>query len=379
MKKLLKRILVLSLVFTMIGSVTTLSANPKEENVEQVASEENDIEIKIQRAMKKRKRVSSCIKENDFNQKGLDLLLKDSLILKAETGEYKYNKRGENKKEDFEIVYSSIEKVDDTTYYAISTFDKYTMKTQFHVPSIKKCDIVPGCSMLTRPDTPEEIAEKLAKKLVEDKHSAISALDQYRINAASVIDLNEYFIIVESQINAAETSEQVKDIYETSIAVMKEKVQTKNEENNMIIYLAKKNISNEEAIDFINNFALELSLFAKNPENHLNELSSMFLNESVEVSVSSLITKGKVETVVSYLDNLSRLAKTIYNNNVILNISLESDSVELFGDNAVVKVLQTFNGNEIYKDVTIKSISLAKQNEKIYISKIDVLETKPIK
>ena len=52
MKKLLKRILVLSLVFTMIGSVTTLSANPKEENVEQVASEENDIEIKIQRAMK---------------------------------------------------------------------------------------------------------------------------------------------------------------------------------------------------------------------------------------------------------------------------------------------------------------------------------------
>lgn len=101
------------------------------------------------------------------------------------------------------------------------------------------------------------------------------------------------------------------------------------------------------------------------------------MNDTCEIGVSTLISGNKTETIANYLKNLSVIAKNTYKNNVEFDINIEN--IDLFGEKAIVKVIQYFDGNGVYCDVTTKSIELVKQNEKVAINKIEVIETKSCK
>lgn len=380
MKKLVKNILTLSLTFAMIGIYGNLSADNSGETKKK--SKKNVVESGIQKEFGKRKKVSNCI--DDFNKESKNLLVKDNVLKKRN------NKKGEfkgydvaDKVKDYSIIFKSIEKVNDTVYHVLSTFGDtntvYTMKSTFDVlvdsernNKLRKCEMLTGKSVVTRPDTPKEIEAKLAKQLKADQESALKELEAYKKNSADIVNLSEDYKNAETAIKAAETSEEVKTIKENALASMKEKV-------NAAIAVAdnaKKLISEEEATTFVNDYANYLSSFVKNVNNK-EEVLSMFANEEVEVGVSTLSSGKKTETVANYLNKLAEILNDTYKNNIELNINVEN--VELFGNKAVVKVVQNFDGNGVYCDVTIKSIELVKENEKTTINKIEVLETKSCK
>ena len=227
MKKIVKNILTLSLTFSMIVSAGYLFANNPDET-EQKKSKKNakSIESEIQKIIEDRKKVSNCIE--DFNDASLDLLMKDKLIIHDEKG-YKYNGKGKNKKEDYKITFESVEKINDSTYLAISSFDVYTMKSTVDVitkgsgrKNKFECTISPKMSVVVRPDTPEEIAEKLEKQLRLDKESSLQELEAYKNNSANIVDLSEYFTNAKALITNAETSEEVLEIKSSALTAMKE-------------------------------------------------------------------------------------------------------------------------------------------------------------
>lgn len=377
MKKIVKNILTLSLTFSMIVSAGYLFANNPDET-EQKKSKKNakSIESEIQKIIEDRKKVSNCIE--DFNDASLDLLMKDKLIIHDEKG-YKYNGKGKNKKEDYKITFESVEKINDSTYLAISSFDVYTMKSTVDVitkgsgrKNKFECTISPKMSVVVRPDTPEEIAEKLEKQLRLDKESSLQELEAYKNNSANIVDLSEYFTNAKALITNAETSEEVLEIKSSVLTAMKEMVG----EAISVIELAKKVISEEEASNFVDNYANLLKEYVRKA-NNTQEIITLFMNDTCEIGVSTLISGNKTETIANYLKNLSVIAKNTYKNNVEFDINIEN--IDLFGEKAIVKVIQYFDGNGVYCDVTTKSIELVKQNEKVAINKIEVIETKSCK
>ena len=135
MKKSVKNILTLSLAFAMMVICSNLMANnPDETDKKSKKNEKTTPESQIQKLVESRAKVSKCIE--DFDENSLKLLVKDNLLLRDDNKGYKYNSKGESKKEDYKLIFKSVEKVNDTTYYAVSAFDVYTMKTTIMLESL---------------------------------------------------------------------------------------------------------------------------------------------------------------------------------------------------------------------------------------------------
>ena len=323
----------------------------------------------------------------DFDENSLKLLVKDNLLLrddKNNTG-YKYNKKGkkeEGKKEDYKLIFKSVEKVDDTTYYAVSAFDVYTMKTTIDVDKNGsgrrnniKYNILPKKTVVTRPDTPKE---KAAKELAASKEDALKSFEAYKNENVNLVDLSSDCDKASKSVKEAKNKEEVEKIKETTLASMTEKVDAAKARIAAELEAADraKIIVEEEATAFVNDYASQLASFVKNA-NNMEEVLAMFANNEVEVTVSALNSANKTKTVAEYLNELSKLSNGTYKNNTQLNINVEN--VELLGTKAIVKVVQKFDGNGVYCDETVKSIELLKENEKVSINKIEVLETKSCK
>lgn len=381
MKKSVKNILTLSLAFAMMVVCSNLMANnPDETDKKSKKNEKTTPESQIQKLVEDRAKVSKCIE--DFDENSLKLLVKDNLLLrddKNNTG-YKYNKKG--KKEDYKLIFKSVEKVDDTTYYAVSAFDVYTMKTTIDVDKNGsgrrnniKYNILPKKTVVTRPDTPKE---KAAKELAAAKEDALKSFEAYKNENVNLVDLSSDCDKASKSVKEAKNKEEVEKIKETTLASMTEKVDAAKARIAAELEAADraKIIVEEEATAFVNDYASQLASFVKNA-NNMEEVLAMFANNEVEVTVSALNSANKTKTVAEYLNELSKLSNGTYKNNTQLNINVEN--VELLGTKAIVKVVQKFDGNGVYCDETVKSIELLKENEKVSINKIEVLETKSCK
>ena len=381
MKKSVKNILTLSLAFAMMVICSNLMANnPDETDKKSKKNEKTTPESQIQKLVESRAKVSKCIE--DFDENSLKLLVKDNLLLRDENKGYKYNSKGESKKEDYKLIFKSVEKVDDTTYYAVSEFAVYTMKTTIDVDkkgSGRKnkieYNILPKKTVVTRPDNPKE---KAAKELAAAKEDALKSFEAYKNENVNLVDLSSDCDKASKSVKEAKNKEEVEKIKETTLASMTEKVDAAKARIAAELEAADraKIIVEEEATAFVNDYASQLASFVKNA-NNMEEVLAMFANNEVEVTVSALNSANKTKTVAEYLNELSKLSNGTYKNNTKLNINVEN--VELLGTKAIVKVVQKFDGNGVYCDETVKSIELLKENEKVSINKIEVLETKSCK
>lgn len=381
MKKSVKNILTLSLAFAMMVICSNLMANnPDETDKKSKKNEKTTPESQIQKLVESRAKVSKCIE--DFDENSLKLLVKDNLLLRDDNKGYKYNSKGESKKEDYKLIFKSVEKVDDTTYYAVSEFAVYTMKTTIDVDkkgSGRKnkieYNILPKKTVVTRPDTPKE---KAAKELAAAKEDALKSFEAYKNENVNLVDLSSDCDKASKSVKEAKNKEEVEKIKETTLASMTEKVDAAKARIAAELEAADraKIIVEEEATAFVNDYASQLASFVKNA-NNMEEVLAMFANNEVEVTVSALNSANKTKTVAEYLNELSKLSNGTYKNNTQLNINVEN--VELLGTKAIVKVVQKFDGNGVYCDETVKSIELLKENEKVSINKIEVLETKSCK
>ena len=381
MKKSVKNILTLSLAFAMMVICSNLMANnPDETDKKSKKNEKTTPESQIQKLVENRAKVSNCIE--DFDENSLKLLVKDNLLLRDDNKGYKYNSKGKNKKEDYKLIFKSVEKVDETTYYAVSEFAVYTMKTTIDV--VKKgsgrknkieYNILPKKTVVTRPDTPKE---KAAKELAAAKEDALKSFEAYKNENVNLVDLSSDCDKASKSVKEAKNKEEVEKIKETTLASMTEKVDAAKARIAAELEAADraKIIVEEEATAFVNDYASQLASFVKNA-NNMEEVLAMFANNEVEVTVSALNSANKTKTVAEYLNELSKLSNGTYKNNTQLNINVEN--VELLGTKAIVKVVQKFDGNGVYCDETVKSIELLKENEKVSINKIEVLETKSCK
>lgn len=381
MKKSVKNILTLSLAFAMMVICSNLMANnPDETDKKSKKKEKTTPESQIQKLVEDRDKVSKCIE--DFDENSLKLLVKDNLLLRDDNKGYKYNSKGENKKEDYKLIFKSVEKVDDTTYYAVSEFAVYTMKTTIDVDKRGsgrrnniKYNILPKKTVVTRPDNPKE---KAAKELAAAKEDALKSFEAYKNENVNLVDLSSDCDKASKSVKEAKNKEEVEKIKETTLASMTEKVDAAKARIAAELEAADraKIIVEEEATAFVNDYASQLASFVKNA-NNMEEVLAMFANNEVEVTVSALNSANKTKTVAEYLNELSKLSNGTYKNNTQLNINVEN--VELLGTKAIVKVVQKFDGNGVYCDETVKSIELLKENEKVSINKIEVLETKSCK
>ena len=381
MKKSVKNILTLSLAFAMMVICSNLMANnPDETDKKSKKNEKTTPESQIQKLVESRAKVSKCIE--DFDENSLKLLVKDNLLLRDDNKGYKYNSKGESKKEDYKLIFKSVEKVDDTTYYAVSEFAVYTMKTTIDVDkkgSGRKnkieYNILPKKTVVTRPDNPKE---KAAKELAAAKEDALKSFEAYKNENVNLVDLSSDCDKASKSVKEAKNKEEVEKIKETTLASMTEKVDAAKARIAAELEAADraKIIVEEEATAFVNDYASQLASFVKNA-NNVEEVLAMFANNEVEVTVSALNSANKTKTVAEYLNELSKLSNGTYKNNTQLNINVEN--VELLGTKAIVKVVQKFDGNGVYCDETVKSIELLKENEKVSINKIEVLETKSCK
>lgn len=381
MKKSVKNILTLSLAFAMMVICSNLMANnPDETDKKSKKNEKTTPESQIQKLVESRAKVSKCIE--DFDENSLKLLVKDNLLLRDDNKGYKYNSKGESKKEDYKLIFKSVEKVDDTTYYAVSEFAVYTMKTTIDVDkkgSGRKnkieYNILPKKTVVTRPDNPKE---KAAKELAAAKEDALKSFEAYKNENVNLVDLSSDCDKASKSVKEAKNKEEVEKIKETTLASMTEKVDAAKARIAAELEAADraKIIVEEEATAFVNDYASQLASFVKNV-NNMEEVLAMFANNEVEVTVSALNSANKTKTVAEYLNELSKLSNGTYKNNTQLNINVEN--VELLGTKAIVKVVQKFDGNGVYCDETVKSIELLKENEKVSINKIEVLETKSCK
>lgn len=381
MKKSVKNILTLSLAFAMMVICSNLMANnPDETDKKSKKNEKTTPESQIQKLVENRAKVSNCIE--DFDENSLKLLVKDNLLLRDDNKGYKYNSKGKNKKEDYKLIFKSVEKVDETTYYAVSEFAVYTMKTTIDV--VKKgsgrknkieYNILPKKTVVTRPDNPKE---KAAKELAAAKEDALKSFEAYKNENVNLVDLSSDCDKASKSVKEAKNKEEVEKIKETTLASMTEKVDAAKARIAAELEAADraKIIVEEEATAFVNDYASQLASFVKNA-NNMEEVLAMFANNEVEVTVSALNSANKTKTVAEYLNELSKLSNGTYKNNTQLNINVEN--VELLGTKAIVKVVQKFDGNGVYCDETVKSIELLKENEKVSINKIEVLETKSCK
>ena len=381
MKKSVKNILTLSLAFAMMVICSNLMANnPDETDKKSKKNEKTTPESQIQKLVENRAKVSNCIE--DFDENSLKLLVKDNLLLRDDNKGYKYNSKGKNKKEDYKLIFKSVEKVDETTYYAVSEFAVYTMKTTIDV--VKKgsgrknkieYNILPKKTVVTRPDNPKE---KAAKELAAAKEDALKSFEAYKNENVNLVDLSSDCDKASKSVKEAKNKEEVEKIKETTLASMTEKVDAAKARIAAELEAADraKIIVEEEATAFVNGYASQLASFVKNA-NNMEEVLAMFANNEVEVTVSALNSANKTKTVAEYLNELSKLSNGTYKNNTQLNINVEN--VELLGTKAIVKVVQKFDGNGVYCDETVKSIELLKENEKVSINKIEVLETKSCK
>lgn len=381
MKKSVKNILTLSLAFAMMVICSNLMANnPDETDKKSKKNEKTTPESQIQKLVESRAKVSKCIE--DFDENSLKLLVKDNLLLRDDNKGYKYNRKGETGKEDYKLIFKSVEKVDDTTYYAVSEFAVYTMKTTIDVDkkgSGRKnkieYNILPKKTVVTRPDNPKE---KAAKELAAAKEDALKSFEAYKNENVNLVDLSSDCDKASKSVKEAKNKEEVEKIKETTLASMTEKVDAAKARIAAELEAADraKIIVEEEATAFVNDYASQLASFVKNA-NNMEEVLAMFANNEVEVTVSALNSANKTKTVAEYLNELSKLSNGTYKNNTQLNINVEN--VELLGTKAIVKVVQKFDGNGVYCDETVKSIELLKENEKVSINKIEVLETKSCK
>lgn len=365
MKKIVKNILMLSLTFVMIGIYGNLYANTPDED------KDKEIKEKIKNVFKNNNgkpklKVSKFTKYFDDNSR--ELLIKDGLL----------TSRGKVKKnENYDINFKSSNKVDSTTYFAISTFGKYGVESTVIISYDKRGQI----TGTTIEKNGSKVTDLQKEKLEAAKTEAKQVLEAYKNENVNLVDLSSDCEDGCKSIDAAKVINAVNTTKDNTLASMTKKVDAAKakiaaEAAELEAADRAKLINEEEATAFVNNYASQLASFVKNA-NNMEEVLAMFANNEVEVTVSALNSANKTKTVAEYLNELSKLSNGTYKNNTQLNINVEN--VELLGTKAIVKVVQNFDGNGVYCDETVKSIELLKENEKVSINNIEVLETKSCK
>lgn len=368
MKKIVKNILMLSLTFVMIGIYGNLYANTPDED------KDKEIKEKIKNVFKNNKgkpklTVSKFIKYFDDNSR--ELLMKDGLL----DSRGKFHKDKENK--NYDINFKSSNKVDSTTYFAISTFGKYGVESTVIISYNKRGQIAGA----TIKKNGSKVTDLQKEKLEAAKTEAKQVLEAYKNENVNLVDLSSDCEDGCKSIDAAKVINAVNTTKDNTLASMTKKVDAAKAKiaakaAELEAADRAKLIVEEEATAFVNDYASQLASFVKNA-NNMEEVLAMFANNEVEVTVSALNSANKTKTVAEYLNELSKLSNGTYKNNTQLNINVEN--VELLGTKAIVKVVQNFDGNGVYCDETVKSIELLKENEKVSINKIEVLETKSCK
>lgn len=379
MKKIEKNILTLSLTFAMmLNCANLLASNSDDEKKTKTKKKVDPVEARMQKIFDGKK-ISGCV--DYLNDNSIDRLIKDKLFERKENGKIVYNSKGDDRKEDYKIEYKTFKKVNDTLYLAETTFGVYTMVSKVDVKITGKKQNSVGCLVLdkesdvTRPETSKE---KTARELKEAKEDALKSFEAYKNENVNLVDLSSDCDKASKSVKEAKNKEEVENIKEITLASMTKKVDAVKVQIEEAIAAADraKIIVEEEAADFVNDYAGQLASFVKNANNK-EEILAMFANNEVEVTVSTLYSANKTKTVADYLNELSKISNGTYKNKAELNVNVES--VELLGAKAIVKVVQNFDGNGAYCDETVKSIELVKENEKISINKIKVLETKSCK
>lgn len=379
MKKIEKNILTLSLTFAMmLNCANLLASNSDDEKKTKTKKKVDPVEARMQKIFDGKK-ISGCV--DYLNDNSIDRLIKDKLFERKENGKIVYNSKGDDRKEDYKIEYKTFKKVNDTLYLAETTFGVYTMVSKVDVKIKGKkqnsvdCLVLDKESDVTRPETSKE---KTARELKEAKEDALKSFEAYKNENVNLVDLSSDCDKASKSVKEAKNKEEVEKIKETTLASMTEKVDAAKARIAAELEAADraKIIVEEEATAFVNDYASQLASFVKNA-NNMEEVLAMFANNEVEVTVSALNSANKTKTVAEYLNELSKLSNGTYKNNTQLNINVEN--VELLGTKAIVKVVQKFDGNGVYCDETVKSIELLKENEKVSINKIEVLETKSCK
>lgn len=376
MKKIVKNILMLSLTFVMIGIYGNLYANTPDED------KDKEIKEKIKNVFKKNNgkpklNVSKFTKYFDDNSR--ELLMKDGLL--DSRGKFqkkvKENKKTIKENENYDINLKSSNKVDSTTYFAISTFGKYGVESTVIISYDKRGQIA-GATIEKKGS---KVTDLQKEKLEAAKTEAKQVLEAYKNENVNLVDLSSDCEDGCKSIDAAKVINAVNTTKDNTLASMTKKVDAAKAKiaakaAELEAADRAKLINEEEATAFVNNYASQLASFVKNA-NNMEEVLAMFANNEVEVTVSALNSANKTKTVAEYLNELSKLSNGTYKNNTQLNINVEN--VELLGTKAIVKVVQNFDGNGVYCDETVKSIELLKENEKVSINKIEVLETKSCK